>query len=63
MGKSYDLSQENVSEYFEVLIKTHAIVSVLLKVNDLETIVAKPSQAVIGDSLLLKVHLSIGAVN
>ena len=40
MGKSYDLSEESVSEYFEVLIKTHTIISVLLKANDLETIVA-----------------------
>ena len=38
MGKSYDLSEESVSEYFEILIKTHTIVSVLLKVNDLETL-------------------------
>jgi Domain of unknown function (DUF4263) len=40
MGKSYDLAEESASDYFETLIKTHTIVNVLLKVNDLETIVA-----------------------
>jgi hypothetical protein len=38
-GKSYDLSEANVSEYFEHLINTHTIVSTLLKLNDVGTIV------------------------
>lgn len=38
-GKSYDLSEATVSEYFEFLINTHTIVSALLKLNDVGTIV------------------------
>jgi hypothetical protein len=38
-GKSYDLSEETVAEYFEYLVNTHKIVNALLKLNDVETIV------------------------
>jgi hypothetical protein len=38
-GKSYDLSEQSVSEYFEFLINTHSIVDPLLKSSDIEEIV------------------------
>jgi len=38
-GKSYDLSEASISEYFEFLINTHTIVGALLKLNDVGTIV------------------------
>jgi hypothetical protein len=37
-GRSYDLSEEGASEYFEFLTNTHAIVTELLRRADVETI-------------------------